>query len=388
MIDGWRLSREMPEPEQAALKAKSGYIYGIDLVRFTCAVSVAAFHLTWMTPGIAWLLPFGWVGVQVFFVISGLVIANSAHGATPKQFMTGRFLRIYPAAWCAAAVSYPLFLWGGYARHTTGLIQLYYSMILLPGPFLATAYWTLPIELAFYFLVYTVITFNGFKHIQTIAILLVLWGAPYLVALALNAHGVVHWAWVDFDYGWKNMSLLRHGPYFGLGILVWLYKEKRLSRVGAWAAGLALMLACLEIYARAVEVLPKFAHSALVRETPWTHLAIPSCMAFGLAFAGILLSVRFNPLFPANAALRRVVRLLGLTTYPFYLLHERVGEFAIYLMKRIGLADLPSALLALVGIGAVSLSIAWYCEPALRSLLKKVGRANRLAAKEPVLETS
>ena len=372
---------------QATHKAGGDYIYGIDLVRFACAVSVAAFHLTWMTAGIAWTLPFGWVGVEVFFVISGLVIANSAHGATARQFMVGRFLRIYPAAWCAAAVSYPLFLWGGYAKNTTGLIQLYYSMILLPGPFLATAYWTLPIELAFYFLIYTVITFHGFKHIQAIAVLLILWGAPYLVALALTSRGVVHWAWVDFDYGWKNMSLLRHGPYFGLGILVWLNKEKRLSKVGAGAALLALALACMEIYARAVEVWPKFAQSARVGETPWAHLAAPSAIAFLLAFAAILISVSFNRRFPANAALRRVVRLLGLTTYPFYLLHERVGEFTIYQGNRAGLAPLPNALLALVGVGAVALAIAWYFEPRLRGLLKKIGGMRNPAAKKHAFET-
>ncbi len=377
----------MPGPEKTAHKANSDYIYGIDLVRFACAVSVAAFHLTWMTPGIAWFLPFGWVGVEVFFVISGLVIANSAHGATARQFMTGRFLRIYPAAWCAAAVSYPLFLWGGYARHTIGLIPLYYSMILLPGPFLATAYWTLPIELAFYFLVYSVITFHGFKHIQSIAILLILWGAPYLIALALTSRGLVHWAWTDFDYGWKNMSLLRHGPYFGLGILVWLFKERRLSKLGAAAAGLAVALGFLEIYARAAEVLPNFGRSSLVPDTPWTHLAIPSYIAFAVACAAILLSVRFNHRFTANAAVRKTVRLLGLTTYPFYLLHERVGEYAIYQANRLGLAPLPCALLALVCVGAAALAIAWYFEPALRGLLKKIGGMRNPAPKKPALET-
>ena len=377
----------MAEPEQITQKAKGDYIYGIDLVRFACAVSVAAFHLTWMTAGIAWTLPFGWVGVEVFFVISGLVIANSAHGATARQFMVGRFLRIYPAAWCAAAVSYPLFLWEGYARHTNGLIQLYYSMILLPGPFLATAYWTLPIELAFYFLIYTAITFHGFKHIQAIAMLLILWGAPYLVALTLTSRGVVHWAWVDFDYGWKNMSLLRHGPYFGLGILVWLYKEKRLSKLGAAAAALALALGCMEIYARAVELLPKFAPSSLVRETPWTHLAAPSAIAFLLAFAAILLSVRFNRLFPANLALRKVVRLLGLTTYPFYLLHERVGEYAIYWANKLGLAPLACALVALLCVGGVALAVAWYFEPALRGLLKKIGGMRSLELTKAATET-
>ena len=376
----------MPGADKAAHKPSSEYIYGIDLVRFACAVSVAAFHLTWMTPGIAWFLPFGWVGVQVFFVISGLVIANSAQGATARQFITGRFFRIYPTAWCAAAVSYPLFLWGGYAKGGLGLQELYFSLILFPGPFLATAYWTLPIELAFYFVVYTLVTFHGFKYVRWLAIFLVLWGTPYLIALALHSRGLVRWGWVDFEYLWENMSLLRYGPYFGLGILVWLFKEKRLGKIGVVVAGLALVMGFLEIYAKTVEVLPKFGRSPLVPETPWTHLATPSVIAFSIAFAAILVSVKFNNRFPANAMLRKIVRLLGLTTYPLYLLHERVGEFFTLQMKRIGLQDLPAALTALVLTGLVSLAIAWYFEPALRGFLMRIGRALSPTAKKPALD--
>jgi peptidoglycan/LPS O-acetylase OafA/YrhL len=374
----------MPGSDTHARKSNGEYIYGVDLVRFACAVSVAVFHLTWMTAGIAWFMPFGWVGVQVFFVISGLVIANSAEGASARQFLTGRFLRIYPTAWCAAIVSYPLFLWE-FPKMADRLQRLYFSIVLFPGPFIATAYWTLPIELSFYFVVYSLIVFNGFRYIQSLAILLILWGTPYLVALALNSRGLVHWGWVNFEYVWENMSLLRYGPYFGLGILVWLYKEKRLGKAGLLAAGLALVLALMEIYAKAQEILPNFARSAGT-QTPWTHLATASNIAFCMAFAAILLSVRFNHRFPANAAVRRAVRLLGLTTYPFYLLHERVGAFVIYQTNRLGLAHLPGVMVALIAIGALSLFIAYYCEPALRSLLKRIGRLANPAPKKPAFE--
>jgi hypothetical protein len=40
----------------------------------------------------AWTFPMGWIGLQVFFVISGLVMANSARTATPWDFAIGRFL--------------------------------------------------------------------------------------------------------------------------------------------------------------------------------------------------------------------------------------------------------------------------------------------------------
>jgi hypothetical protein len=44
-------------------------------------------------------------------------------------------------------------------------------------------------------------------------------------------------------------------------------------------------------------------------------------------------------------------------------------------------------LLALVGVGVVALAIAWYFEPALRGLFKKIGGIRSTAANKPVLET-
>jgi peptidoglycan/LPS O-acetylase OafA/YrhL len=361
-------------------QSNSDYIYGIDIVRFACALSVAAFHLTWHNRDAASFMPFGWVGVQVFFVISGLVIANSADGASARQFLVSRFLRIYPAAWCAILVNFPLVLWGCAIDgtlprtaqwHGFWFGPLFYSTVLLRGPFLATAYWTLPIEISFYILVFLLIKAHSFKRVQWLATALILWGGPYLIALALNSCGLVHWAWVDIGYGWKNMSLMRHGPYFGLGILIWLFKEKRISKTGAAAAGLALFLGFIEIYSRAVELVTGFARAAGTAQMPTLRLVISSNIAFCVAFALVFLSVRLNHLFPANVAARNIVRFLGLTTYPFYLLHETLGRFAIYQASRIGLAYLPSTFVALGCIGAVSLLIAMYCEPALRSFLKQ-----------------
>jgi peptidoglycan/LPS O-acetylase OafA/YrhL len=356
------------------------YYFGIDIVRFVCAISVAAFHLTWQIPEISQTLPFGWVGVEGFFVISGLVIANSASGSSAPQFAAGRFLRIYPSAWCAALVNYPLAWWAlsisgsnyGRVPHLRSLINSLVLVEFLPGGrFLTSAYWTLPIEIAFYFLVFLLIAAKGFRHIERLAIMLTLLSLPYLIALSLNCGGLVHWGWIDFGYGWKNMSLLRHGPYFGLGILVWLYKEKRISKAGTAAAGLAILLGFMEIYCRSAELVPRFLHHSISSQLTTAKLTMSGCVAFCFLFAAILISVKFNHLFPAQVALTSVARLLGLATYPFYLLHELLGKFAIYKMREIGWAPLPSVLVALICIGAAAVVIARYCEPALRGLLKR-----------------
>lgn len=364
---------DMPGPDNGAHGSQSDYIYGIDLVRFASATGVAAFHLNESAITRALTVPFGWIGVEVFFVISGLVIANSARGASQRQFVVHRFLRLYPAAWCAAIVNLPLFLWY-FGKHSRWFLSLSQSILLVHFPrgnFLAGAYWTLPVEFSFYFLVFVMIRVKRFERIQWLAIFLILWSAPYSLALVLNCWGVVHWPWVDIGFGLPNMLLFRHGLYFGLGILVWLFKEKQIERVGVLAGGLALVLGIMEIYGRTVEYFPDFARGGYAPHAFWHNLANWAVFAFYSGFAAILISVRFNHLFPANAAVRRIVRSLGLMTYPFYLMHERVGGYVTNQMSRVGLDPLLCALASFICLGTISLFIASYCEPALRGFLRR-----------------
>ena len=112
----------------------------LDPLRFGAAVGVAIFHQmfwswAWVSvghpgferfvatdvhyPNAATFTWFGWVGVEIFFVISGFVIANSASRASPTQFLLGRALRLYPAVWvCATATLLVLLVFGtGSAIH-------------------------------------------------------------------------------------------------------------------------------------------------------------------------------------------------------------------------------------------------------------------------------
>src|ERR1700744_5896212 len=104
----------------------------LDPMRFAAALGVAVFHLTfwswaWSSTGtppgfehyvgadlqfqsaapFTW---FGWVGVEIFFVISGFVIANSASNASAKEFLLGRALRLYPAVWVCSTLTFTVLL--------------------------------------------------------------------------------------------------------------------------------------------------------------------------------------------------------------------------------------------------------------------------------------
>lgn len=73
----------------------------LDELRFLAALAVALFHFGFRGKTLsltemalpAWIpvLKYGYLSVQMFFVISGFVIAYSAEGRTPAQFAIARF---------------------------------------------------------------------------------------------------------------------------------------------------------------------------------------------------------------------------------------------------------------------------------------------------------
>ena len=67
-------------------------LIGVDLVRILAALVVTIVH--YFPTG----LPSGWVGVQIFFVLSGYVIAASAQSGSAGDFVRSRFLRLFPGA--------------------------------------------------------------------------------------------------------------------------------------------------------------------------------------------------------------------------------------------------------------------------------------------------
>lgn len=106
---------------------------------------------------------FGWMGVPLFFVLSGYLLGGQVIHAELdasflKRFWIRRFLRIYPAVWAELLI---LLLVGTFVTgliSTQGMATLPLQFLLwinLP-PFMAEpinlVWWTLPVELSFYLL--------------------------------------------------------------------------------------------------------------------------------------------------------------------------------------------------------------------------------------------
>ena len=84
-----------------------GRIETLDLLRAVAVLAVVLFHYAFRGAAadgfthISWadaapFAKYGYLGVQLFFVISGFVIAYSADGRTATAFAIARVSRIYP----------------------------------------------------------------------------------------------------------------------------------------------------------------------------------------------------------------------------------------------------------------------------------------------------
>jgi len=370
---------------------RSSYVYGADMLRFAAAILVALFHLTWLNESTSMTAWYGWIGVEIFFVLSGFVIARSASNTTPARFVKSRILRLYPAAWVCTIISFLVVVF--YVRGISGLsfglfARLAASLMLSPtGPFIASAYWTLPIEIVFYAAVFCILLAGQIDRIEKLTTFLCVASALYLLAYACQSAGLIDQPLLEFGYGWRNVLLLRHGIYFAFGIYLWLWSEGRLSRSGMAGWALALAMAPLEITCRSAELIvlmPVPAHLANLWPVP--------IMIWLAACAMLVASTAWRDrIARMPAPVLRCIRVAGLSTYPLYLIHEDLGEFARDVLTGFGCPYLVAAGAAIVLCEIVAVLIAYVLEPAVRRLLDAAflainawrPRGSRLA---PVLE--
>jgi peptidoglycan/LPS O-acetylase OafA/YrhL len=361
-------------------RGNGSYIYGVDLIRFLAAILVAFFHLTWLQESTSTLDWYGWIGVQIFFVISGFVIARSASNVSPVRFLQSRVLRLYPAAWICAVISLTITLCINHrsAAWAPVLRQFAASLTLYPtGPFLATAYWTLPIEITFYLLIFLILVAKWFRYIERVAFVMAALSSAYVMLLSLNYAGSIDMPFLNFGYdGWKNLTLLRHGIYFSCGIFLWLWSERRLSPLGIAGIILCFVIGPFEITCRSLEIIPLMPTKVIVSQACFVPVFI-WFLSCGLIVAACRWRRAVSLLPPQTLT---CFRWIGLMTYPLYLLHEVVGKAARHVFVGVGLTFLPSVILALGVVAIIAFAVAYAGEPALRRMMRRWLFARRAGA--------
>nr|WP_051813154.1 acyltransferase [Kitasatospora sp. MBT63] len=309
-------------------------LYALDGMRLLAALSVLSFHWTayvgidgiWqgvtpreVLPAVNHLAAYGWLGVELFFVISGFVICMSCWGKSAGEFFVSRVTRLYPAYWAGIGLSTLVILgMSKYARTTAGdglgaqtvLANLTMLQNALGFRHVDGVYWTLWAELRFY-LIFAIVVAMGLTYRKVVAfcgiwtILAVLAptsGWPLLVTLAMPDES-------PFFIAGVGMFLMYR---FGQNMLLW-------GIVGfSWLLALSRIGSIQRIY---VEVL----HHPL----SWKVMAGGMTLAFALVLAAAL------GLF--NWMQWKWLTVAGALTYPLYLIHQEAGWATIHFWLTHGL---------------------------------------------------
>lgn len=367
------------------MKIKPNYLYGVDLMRFGAAVAVMLFHLgyvIWATqtsrgalwqesyelPGLAPWTWFGWVGVNVFFVISGFVIANSADRATPLNFVRSRVLRLYPALWICTPVTLAVLVAVAYSPVYNLLKATVTSMVLFPtGPWLEGVYWTLGVEIVFYAMVFLMLLTGTWRHAEWLGAGLTVWSTSYLVLLALDTSGTASMPFVQgLAQGDYRLLLLEYGSCFGLGLLLALLAKERLGPLGAAAIALACIGGVLQIYCQTLDINTRGERSVVDLPAVWF---VPATLWLACCL-GIWASARWRDgVSRSLGRLTTVAYWCGQMTYPLYLIHFSVGLFLMRLLVTHGLPPIVALIVVCSGLVAFSFVVCAWLEPRLRAAL-------------------
>lgn len=357
-------------------------IVGVDAIRCLAALLVMMFHFSfWIWAGRAyhpglgapppddpWLAPFtspGWVGVQVFFVISGFVIIYSAADATPFTFFRSRLLRLVPAAWICSSITAAALLISGTSYATAGQLAKSWlkAVIFYPFPgWIDNAYWTLGIEVSFYAVVLAVLA-TGMSHrmFKIVGLIGLISSAFWILQFAVeHTFGTIDSLPHAAIFRIADLLLLHHGCFFALGAFLCLAKYRPLN---------GLELGCTLVFGLGGLLEMRYVAHVVGGLSGVHQPAIPALLIWSVCIAAIVASIRWNnTLAGFGPRFVNVIRSIGLMTYPLYLLHQFVGYLIINAMRQY-VPDSAALVVAIAVCLSLAFAVSKYAEPAVRAVL-------------------
>ena len=294
--------------------------YEIDLLRFIAALSVVFFHYTFRGyaaddmsvlsfPYMGEISRYGYFGFHLFFMISGYVILLSAFKKTSSEFIIARMVRLYPAYWFSVTLTFFTILIIGGSRYNADWPQYLVNLTMIHGYIgvhsIDGVYWTLMLELKFYFLIFLLILFNQIVNIKHF---LTLW----LVLTLIIPH--VDIKYIDFFLFPEWSSYFIAGACFYM-----IYKEGLCAQKILLIAGTYLLAIYNEI-----------AHHSAMNEhynIVLNHFVVVFIISL---FYIILMMISLKKTKFLN---KQKFIVLGVLTYPLYLIHQNIGFMLFNLLN-------------------------------------------------------
>jgi peptidoglycan/LPS O-acetylase OafA/YrhL len=328
-------------------------LLALDSLRAIAALAVLFYHYTsgyervvgphiQPIPGVE----FGYLGVDLFFVISGFVIAwTLQRSSSLADFAFGRIARLYPAYLAGAAITgVVVFGFGFNPTHLQTSDIAWNTIIGLPqlvnAHNLDASYWTLGLEVSFYTMA-AVVTCSLPK--MRFEIFCLAWLAASLLARVLLP-------------GHTRLALLlvsNYSPLFVAGAMLFAVspnmRPDRLTFV-TFAAAIAMCFMGAD---------PRW-----LRPTNGAGLCLFVALVFG-ATTGRLAFLNFRPL-----------ALVGQASYSLYLIHQIVGYWIISNFERLGIPPMTSIAAAAFLVISTAIGLRRLVEVPAQRLIRNTARAH------------
>lgn len=284
-------------------------LFELDALRGLAALAVVLFHFTFGIDNATkifsddkFYFSYGYLGVHLFFLISGFVIFMTLDKTKkPFDFIVSRFSRLYPAYWAAifTTIIFTIFL-----RSTDYTIkQVLINLTMLQHWFkikdIDGAYWTLAVELTFYAIMWLIFVSKKLNYIFFISMI-------WLLIVAILSF---------FDIPFENLLnvffIPHHAPLFIGGIAFFKIKTDHSKTEYHILVVCSYFCTCIVNYT---------IHADIVVYTVIT-----------LFYITFYLFVYDKLSFLNN----RILQFLGTISYSVYLIHENVGISIILILSRI-----------------------------------------------------
>lgn len=329
----------------------------LDLLRIFAALWVVVFHWGMHSTNIEsapeWIYGFvraGYLGVDIFFMLSGAVIAYTAIGRTWSEFAIARYLRLAPAFVGVTVLTIAFLIsQDKFVSTPMNWLNLTGLHFFFNEQSVVSVAWTLYFELVFYILVAILILISRNHLTET----RVRHGVTVFLVVALFAQFSQHRELLI-------VTLSGFGGMFALGALLGISRSKEQLQKNLPPIFLAACLTYAQLLNRTGEMALGDAGTIA-----WTLVIL-------IIVGGVILLSALRPMDIEQPRLRAGVTTFALMTYPIYLLHLELGLGTLQLMRQFDVPSIWSGVIA----AAVVLLLSWLCvkyyEPWARKWLRKI----------------
>lgn len=233
-------------------------------------------------------------GVELFFMISGFVIYWTLNRIKkPLDFLVSRVSRLYPVYWVAVIITFLLVSYLGLPDREVSLTIALSNFLMfheyLKVPHVDGAYWSLTVELTFYFWVFILYLFNQFKRVE-------FWLSAFLLLAFLQGSGLIALPSVI-----NKIFFLEYISFFIAGICFFKIQDGQSNKMTVFILALSLVVTIFTFS-------PK-------------HFVL---------FTVFYLIFYFSVFGYMKFLVAKPFLFFGKISYPLYLLHQNIGYALIY----------------------------------------------------------